>query len=349
MAEKKIPAPTSEQQLAWTRKGVGNWNLVFDRRSNKWSVVKRDAVQPYHVTYDSYQGGENTYTPIDRTSGGPKTAPADVVAREREINDPLATYVERFGLQVVTDPERGTTSLQGFTIDPKTGKRSENTVPYFLYLDSKGKINLSQDYDAIKKAALDDLKATDRLNALFQDLYNKKLISKETFDAKNLQARDFNSALVGTLSEYSKTVIGNRQFDPTQTQAPDFLSFLQTGIPGPGGGEANLPRREFQDISREQLNAFIDSIYLETIGRKPTEEQRSAKLKELNKIVKRGIVTTTRQEGGEIVTRSRGGFNESEQALKLQEQLKQENPLEYERRQAFDFMDELQKIMSGGI
>jgi len=346
VAERKIPAPSSEVQLAWTRKGVGNWNLVFDKGRGEWRVVKRDAVASNQVTYDNYNAGQNTYTVTTPGRGGALDVSEETTARQ-EAQDPLYKYVRDFGLQVVTDPTNGRTELKGFSV--VNGKVTNEVVPYYLYLDSKGKINLSQDYDAIKKTALDDLKATGKLNTLFQDLYNKKLISKETYDSKNLQAADFNAALVGTINEYSKSVIGNRQFDPTQTQAPDFLSFLQTGIAGRGGGEANLPRREFQDISKEQLNAFIDGIYLETIGRKPTEEQRSAKLKELNKIVKRGIVTTTTKEGGEIVTRSKGGFNESEQALKLQEQLRQENPLEYERRQAFDFMDELQKIMSGGI
>jgi len=60
-------------------------------------------------------------------------------------------------------------------------------------------------------------------------------------------------------------------------------------------------------------------------------------------------LTTTKKVGGEIQTRQTCGFDERKQALKLQEQLKSENPLEYERRQAFEFMTELGKIMSGGM
>jgi len=77
--------------------------------------------------------------------------------------------------------------------------------------------------------------------------------------------------------------------------------------------------------------------------------QKLVKLKQLNKIVKQGVLTTERRVGGEIQSRTTGGFDQQEQQLKLQEKLKAENPLEYERRQAFGFMDELQKIMSGGM
>jgi hypothetical protein len=118
---------------------------------------------------------------------------------------------------------------------------------------------------------------------------------------------------------------------------------------GAGVDESDLPRREFQDIRKDQLNAFIDNIYLETIGRKPTEEQRKAKMKELDKIVKAGIVSTKKVVGGEVQYRTKGGFDKEQQALRLQEELKTQNPLEYERRQGFGFMDELTKILSGGM
>lgn len=131
--------------------------------------------------------------------------------------------------------------------------------------------------------------------------------------------------------------------------ATNFLDFLKTGISSGKGGRANLPTRTFQDISKVELNAFIDQIYLETIGRKPTEEQRASKLKELNKIVKKGVLSESKIVGGEIQQRTTGGFDEQEQALKLREKLKTENPLEFERRQAFGFMDELTKILGGGL
>ena len=177
----------------------------------------------------------------------------------------------------------------------------------------------------------------------------RKEISKATYDSKSTTANDFNAALAGLIGEYSKAVV---EFNTTGVgqEPPNFLEYSKGLLVGIGEGkDGPLPSRTFQDISKVELNAFIDQIYIETIGRRPSEEQRSAKLKELNKIVKEGILTTQKKVGGEIQSRTTGGFDQQEQQLKLRERLKTENPLEYERRQAFGFMDELQKIMSGGM
>jgi hypothetical protein len=340
----KIPKPTADQELALSRAGVGNHRLVFNKTARKWEVKKNENVNEQDITYDKWRGGEKDYKAPARAKG--EQLPSDV--RERvDAGDPFGALINKYGLQVVTDPVRKTTSLEGFTIDPKTGQRGQDTVPFYLYLDSNNTIQVSEDYDKVKKSALDDLRKTGQINALFQDLYNRKAISKATFEKKDIAAADFNAALAGVITDYSISAINNRQFG-ISTEAPNFLGFLQ-GIPTAGPSEADLPRREFQDIGKAELNAFIDKIYLETIGRKPSEEQRKAKLQELNNIVKKGVLSTRKVVGGEVQYRTKGGFNQEREALKLEEQLKQENPLEYERRQAFGFMDELSKILGGGM
>ncbi len=347
MAEQtvKIPKPKKDQILAWQRSGVGNWRLVWDRAARDWTVKKVADVPAASITYEEWQGGQKSYALPDTAA---TQMPSDVVRRVRDTTDPLAGIVEQYGLQLTTDPQTGRTELKGFEIDPKTGKRTTVGVPHYIYLDSKNQIQISSDYDSIKRKAITDLKATGQLNALFQDFYNKKLISKETLNSQDITRADFNAALLGSIEEYSRNVIGSREAGAA-TQAPNFLNYIK-GLGGRGGvDEADLPRREFQDISKDQLNAFIDNIYLETIGRKPTDEQRKAKLKELDKIVKTGIVSTKTVAGGEVQFRQKGGFNEEQQALRLQEELKRDNPLEYQRRQAFDFMDELTKVLSGGM
>jgi hypothetical protein len=338
----KIPKPTAEQELALSRAGVSNHRLVWDRNNRKWTIKTLDKVASADITYDDWRGGTKSYEPTT----GNISMPSDIADKVKATTDPLFNIVEKYGLKVVTDPATGRTELQGFEIDPKTGKRTTTAVPFFLYLDSKNQIQISTDYDSVKSKAIADLKSTGKLDSLFQDLYNKKKISKETFNSRNIAASDFNSALLDSISQYSRNVIANRELGTTE--APDFLGFVQGTISG-GGGTPNLPTREFQDISKAELNNFIDQIYLETIGRKPSEEQRAAKLKELNKIVKKGILSTRKVVGGEVQYRTTGGFDEKEQALKLQSKLKEENPLEYERRQAFGFMDELNRIMSGGM
>lgn len=340
----KIPKPTPDNILSLQRAGIGRHQLAWDKKTKGWVVKKSDRVASSDITYAEWQDGETSYKQVE-----PKTEtqlPMDVQER-MAASDPFGALIEKHGLSVVTDPIRQTTVLKGFKIDPKTGKREGDPTPFYLYLDSTGTIQVSEDYDKVKAATIKDLQKTGGLNTLFQDLYNRKLISKETFEKRNTADAAFNAALAGVITDYSITTVNNRQFG-VSTEAPNFLGFLQ-GIPKAGPSEADLPRREFQDISKAELNAFIDKIYLETIGRKPSEEQRKVKMKELNEIVKKGILTTRKVVGGEVQYRTKGGFDQERESLKLEEQLKQENPLEYERRQAFGFMDELTKILGGGM
>lgn len=336
MAEVKIPKPDNNTVQTWL-KGTRDKKLVYSTATRKWKIVPAGQVADEDVTYEAYQQGSTTFTKKDYVAKGDSTSKAqlETVTQYQLGANPLKAEIEKYGLKVYTDPQRG-----GITY-----LADKQNNPFYVYFTSDGTLKGNTDYDVVKEAAINDLKKTGKLNALFEELYKRKAISKEVYERKDIGSDQFNSALANLISNYSKSVfLLNEPLKDPQ----NFFDFA-IGAMGEPKGEENLPRREFQDISREQLNAFIDGIYLETIGRKPTDEQRIAKLKELNKIVKRGIVTTTAKEGGEIVTRRKGGFNESEQALKLQEQLRQENPLEAERRQAFGFMDELQKIMSGGI
>ena len=339
MAITNIPAPDNNTVQSWL-KGTRDKKLVYSVKEQKWKIVPATKIVKGDVTYENYQQGEKTYgsespyTQVD-DKGNPITPkPAGQARYEAAIN-PLKPFIDKFGLYVRTDA------------DGKTYLADKQNIPIYIYYTSDGSLKVDDDYDAVKKAALDDFKKTGQLNSLFDELYKRKLISKETYNTKSETSNDFNAGLQDLIKEYSKSVVALNQpgVDPQ-----NFFEFTK-GILGEGRGidESDLPRREFQDISKEQLNAFIDSIYLETIGRKPTEEQRASKLKELNKIVKTGIVSTKTIKGGEVQFKTKGGFNEKQQALKLQEELKQQNPLEYERRQAFGFMDELTKILGGGL
>ena len=351
-----IPKPTAIQQEALkkaireatpsTGKGAvilpagQKPQLVWSVKNNSWQITTVDEKDILDVTYAEWQGGkkkvrqEEEQEPI---SIAPLGGNVPYESRPFAETNPLLPYIEKFNLQIVTDPD-GSTYLAG-----------KNRNPYYVYFDPITKtLEVDTEYEKIKKVALSDLKSSGNINTLFEELYKKKQISKATYESKNTEANDFNGALIGLIGEYSKAVISGNVTGPGQ-EPPNFLNFAKGLVGGIAGETEPLGRRTFQDISKVELNAFIDSIYIETLGRKPTEEQRSAKLKELNKIVKQGVLTTERKVGGEIQSRTTGGFDQQEQQLKLQEKLKTENPLEYERRQAFGFMDELQKIMSGGM
>jgi hypothetical protein len=333
---KKIPAP-NEKILKRAKTLFATDNvLVWDGVDNKWKIKKDDKITTNDVRYKQWEQGQR-----EENKGTSKRGDIGVVP-----------YYDRPGrregdLQSVIDENN-----IAITVDPEDGKAvvKSNDDQIWIYLDSGSKdYEVTTDYDKVKKAVLLDLKSADTLNQLFDELYAKKQISKATYESKNTTADDFNARLVGILNQYSKEIVEGNEDSGGSYQPPTLIDYAKGLLVGLGGEKQPLARREFQDISKVELNAFIDQIYVETIGRRPSEEQRSAKLKELNKIVKEGILTTQKKVGGEIQSRTTGGFDQQEQQLKLEGKLKTENPLEYERRQAFDFMGQLQKILSGGM
>ncbi len=333
---KKIPAPDKEI-LKRAKNLFGTDNvLVWDGVNNKWRIKKDDKVTKNDVRYKDWEQGQQEEKEGTATRGD-IGVPAYYDRPGRKEGD-LTNAIEKNNIQITVDPEDGTATVKS------------NDKQVWIYLDSASKdYEVSDDYDKVKKAVLLDLKTAGTLNQLFDELYAKKQISKATYESKNTAANDFNARLVGILNEYSKTIVEGNEGSGGSYQPPSLIDYAKGLFVGLGGEKQPLARREFQDISKVELNAFIDQIYIETIGRRPTEEQRVAKLKELNKIVKEGILTTQKKVGGEIQTRTTGGFDQQEQQLKLQKRLKTENPLEYERRQGFDFMGQLQKILSGGM
>ncbi|NDB58552.1 hypothetical protein EB001_08915 [bacterium] len=329
----KIPEPSKEDlKRAKTLFGTDNV-LVWDNVKKKWKIVKEETVSVNTVTYERWKSG---VTEIENT--GSKGSSVPLSSRPFAETNPLLKVIEENNLQIVTDPDTGETYLAG-----------KNNNKVYLYYGSAG-VEVSDNYDKVKKAALDDLKSTGQLDAVFELLYKNKAISKDTYNTKNTLTNDFNAGFASLLSEYSKAAVAFNTTGVGQ-EPPNFLEYsLKLIGTGKGGeGDGFTPTRTFQDIGEAELNAFIDQIYIETIGRKPNDEQRASKFKELNKIIKKGILTTREKVGGEIQTRTTGGFDQQREGLELQEKLKAENPLEYERRQAFGFMDELQKVLGGGM
>jgi hypothetical protein len=337
----KIPKPSEEQLDTLSSKFGPDWRLVWDDSTRKWKIKKVQDLRPKDITYQKWEDGEQEYkTKTKESKPGTPILGGEVSTQKRpfaETND-LIKAIEENNLQIVTDPDTGETYLAG-----------NNRIKVYLYYGSD-LVTVNTDYDKVKKAALDDLKSTGQLDAVFELLYKNKAISKDTYNTKNTLTNDFNAGFASLLSEYSKAAIAFNTTGVGQ-EPPNFLEYSLKLIGTGKGGEGDrfAPTRTFQDIGEAELNAFIDQIYIETIGRKPNDEQRASKFKELNKIIKKGILTTREKVGGEIQTRTTGGFDQQREGLELQEKLKAENPLEYERRQAFGFMDELQKVLGGGM
>jgi hypothetical protein len=84
------------------------------------------------------------------------------------------------------------------------------------------------------------------------------------------------------------------------------------------------------------LNKLIDSIYTDTLGRKPNQFELESKRTELKKMIKAGTITKTEKIGGKTVVTTTPGYSQEK-----------ENAPEYQQQQSIDFMDWLSKNAAG--
>ena len=115
-----------------------------------------------------------------------------------------------------------------------------------------------------------------------------------------------------------------------------------------------LPQRQVQPLERAEIDNFVDSIYLSNKGQLATSEEKNKHFAEFE-AMNTGTVTTTKKVKNpktgvlENVSTTTRGFNQDAAQAKIEAEIKKNNPLEYQRRKAFEFANEATKIMSGGM
>jgi hypothetical protein len=117
--------------------------------------------------------------------------------------------------------------------------------------------------------------------------------------------------------------------------------------------EPQLPQRQVQPLERAEIDNFVDSIYLSAKGELASIEEKDKLFKEFEAL-NTGTVTTTKKVKNakgilENVSTTTRGFNQDAAQAKIEAEIKKNNPLEYQRRKAFEFADEFSKVMSGGM
>lgn len=95
------------------------------------------------------------------------------------------------------------------------------------------------------------------------------------------------------------------------------------------------------------LNKLIDSIYTDTLGRKPNQFELEAKRTELKKMIKAGTITKTEKIGGKTVVTTTPGYSQERATTQIGQELQKENAPEYQQQQSIDFMDWLSKNAAG--
>ena len=131
------------------------------------------------------------------------------------------------------------------------------------------------------------------------------------------------------------------------------LQLLSDSLKSVKGDEPTLPTRAISELDKAKTYDAIEQWGLSFIGEKLNETRKKELFDLLNK-ANTGTVTEYKKVKNakgklENVQITKPGLTaESSQAL-VEKKLKESNPEEYERRKAFEFQNDLNKLLSGGL
>jgi hypothetical protein len=131
------------------------------------------------------------------------------------------------------------------------------------------------------------------------------------------------------------------------------LQLLSDSLKSVKGDEPTLPTRAISELDKAKTYEALDQWGLSKIGQKLNAAQKAELFDLLNK-ANTGTVTEYKKVKNakgklENVQITKPGLTaESSEAL-VEKKLKETNPEEYERRKAFEFSNDLNKLLSGGL
>lgn len=131
------------------------------------------------------------------------------------------------------------------------------------------------------------------------------------------------------------------------------LQLLSDSLKSVKGDEPTLPTRAISELDKAKTYDAIEQWGLSFIGEKLNETRKKELFDLLNK-ANTGTVTEYKKVKNakgklENVQITKPGLTaESSEAL-VEKKLKESNPEEYERRKAFEFQNDLNKLLSGGL
>lgn len=175
-----------------------------------------------------------------------------------------------------------------------------NNNPIFVYTDSSNTVEITTDFSKVQKKMIADAQAKPGgVNELFADLYEKNLISRETFNRKDLTADDLGRAMLYVTQEYSKQTWGDYTYN-NKKESSNFFDWFDSVPKRKGTGDGSVTRRV--DITlRQDSDKDINEFFVQTLGRPATEREKENYFDSLNKAEKKAI-ETTRRSGDTLTT-----------------------------------------------
>jgi len=272
---------------------AGSVDVVFDKSSGRAvGFMRNGAFYPLGVDpveYDKQIKESPTFSGVDlgKRPTGPTGIAGEILSK---------------GLAVTYNPSGGGTVVN----DP-------NGDEVFIYLstkpDAKGdyEVLIDNDYDKIRNKILSDANSTPGgINGLFSSLYASGLISKATFDSKDISSQEFNKGLAYAARSYSVKQVDNITIGG-QKQIGGFTDYL--GSNGGLGKPTSEPFYNSVTTLRQDAAEELDRYFMQYFGYGATKEQEDAYYLELRKLEKENVVKTTNtyDSSGRLISKNETG------------------------------------------
>jgi hypothetical protein len=222
-------------------------------------------------------------------------------AAQAAENDPFLKPFTNYKLAVDVDPETGKTivasgegpevfiyvgpSVPKMIYDPSTGV----TAPSATATDTD--IEVLTDFTAIRKKMLTDATATPGgIDSLFEKLYKTGMLSKETYDSRNVSADDFNKGLLYAVRKFSIETVDKYTLQGDKKPV-NFTDYLTTGFK-----PAKPTTKTTYDAvvtKRQDAAEDADQFFMANVGRNATKEEENAYYELLRDAEKKAVQSTT--------------------------------------------------------
>lgn len=189
------------------------------------------------------------------------------------------------------------------------------------------------------------------------DLTTEEAISGLTAAQKKTIAAILDKAGFGVRSIAEVDYVLSTAFPNLQWRDfPDLLGQIREQVII-GAGEEPKPdlARSVVKYDEAVLKEVAQSIALNKIGKTLSDEELQGAVDLANSMIAKGTVTKVKnvrnKKTGKLeqITETTPGFSQERFSTELGMKLEQERPQLVERRKAFEFVDEMSKILSGGM
>lgn len=220
--------------------------------------------------------------------------------KKKEQEDPFLKPFTDMKLGVTVDPQSGKTMVMNdkgevfIYVGPSSARKEPSVVLKSGFQDKPAgvdtDIEVLNDFEAIRKKMLVDATATPGgIDALFDKLNKTGLISKETYNKRDISAEDFNKGLLYAVRKFSIETV-DKYVIKGDKKPVNFTDYLSTGFVA----AKPTSKTAYDSIVTKRQDAAedADQFFMANLGRNATKEEENAYYELLREAEKKAIQAT---------------------------------------------------------